>query len=58
MVEIGHGEGGDEPTGLAGEAERFATGGEDLQIWAGAKQRPGQLGAGIYEVLAVVQDQQ
>jgi hypothetical protein len=43
---------------LAVDAQRFAAGRQQRQVRAAAQQRVGELGAGIQDVLAVVQDHQ
>jgi hypothetical protein len=43
---------------LAGDAQRLAARGEDRQRRRRLQQLPGELGAGVHEMLAVVEDQQ
>ncbi len=47
-------EGGHAAHGLAGDAERLTAGGKDLDAGTRPQHRVRQLGAGVYEVPAVV----
>jgi hypothetical protein len=43
---------------LAGDLKRFATGGQDVQLRARSQQLFRELGTGINQVLAVINDQE
>ena len=56
--EVGEGERGNGPGDLAGDAQSLPAGGQDAQLRTGTQQRLGELGAGLDQMLAVVQNQQ
>ena len=55
---FGTGKRRNEPRGFAGDAERFAAGRENAASRTGAKQLLGELGSGIYQVLAIVENEE
>lgn len=52
------GERGDAQWGLAGDADGLAAGGEHAHVGAAAEELLGELGAGLHDVLAVVEEKQ
>jgi hypothetical protein len=57
LLGIGGGQRGDTPGKLSGHPEELAAGGEDSEVSGGLEEGVDEVGAGLDEVLAVVEDE-